>query len=167
MWQYANSCFCREQRSWWRWAGWLLSEEDNPCCSLSLFFSSSPKAWSCTTHQHTNDIRTSTPYFWNDLWTIINTRQVTYVLLRYQNLRRKLETILKIIVWQPAHQIYTLWQIWIQSIMYEHETLKRKMSSSEQLVVFIVFLCLDVFCPSVIFSSLRDAGEKENHNTRH
>lgn len=53
MWQYANSCFCREHRSWWRWAGWLLSEEDMPCCSLSLFFSSSPNAWSYTTQTHT------------------------------------------------------------------------------------------------------------------
>lgn len=54
MWQYANSCFCREQSSWWRWAGWLLSDDDMPCCSLSLFFSSSPNAWSCITHTHTH-----------------------------------------------------------------------------------------------------------------
>lgn len=54
MWQYANSCFCREQSSWWRWAGWLLSDDDMPCCSLSLFFSSSPNAWSCITHTQTS-----------------------------------------------------------------------------------------------------------------
>lgn len=56
MWQYANSCFCREHRSWWRWAGWLLSDDDVPCCSLSLFFSSSPNAWSWTTQTNQTTI---------------------------------------------------------------------------------------------------------------
>lgn len=46
MWQKASNCFCREHKSSWRWAGWLFSDDDAPSKNLSLFFSSSPKAWS-------------------------------------------------------------------------------------------------------------------------
>lgn len=46
IWQYARSCFCREHNSSCRWAGWLFSDDDVPSKNLSLFFSSSPNAWS-------------------------------------------------------------------------------------------------------------------------
>lgn len=46
MWQKASNCFCSEHKSSWRCAGWLFSDDDVPSKNLSLFFSSSPKAWS-------------------------------------------------------------------------------------------------------------------------
>lgn len=57
VWQYASSCFCKEQRSSWRWAGWLFSDEEAPTIDLSLFFSNSPKAWSCKNIKSQNMVK--------------------------------------------------------------------------------------------------------------